>query len=268
VSHQAVRAASGAALKSIAIAIGIVLTTTALLYPVILRLVRRLANFSEALLEANFAALSMLGGAIAMRDSDTDAHNFRVSLYALRLGEAVGLPPEQMQVLLKGAFLHDVGKIGIRDDVLLKPGPLSEQEFAAMRRHVDYGTNLVQRSAWLADAAAVVGSHHEKVDGSGYPKGLHGSDIPVTARIFAIVDVFDALTSRRPYKGPLTFEESVSILEKGRDRHFDAKLLDAFLAIARGLYQGYAGREDEGIKRELEAMARPYFRAGLDTLAY
>ena len=268
ISPQAIERARAASLTAIAIAVGIVLATVLLLYPVILHLVRRLANFSDALLEANLAALSMLGAAIAIRDSDTDAHNYRVTLYALRLGEAIGLAPEQMQALLKGAFLHDVGKIGIRDDILLKPGRLTAEEFAVMRTHVDQGVELVRRSRWLADAVSVVGAHHEKVDGSGYPKGATGDEIPITARIFAIVDVFDALTSRRPYKAPMTYEASVAILEQGRGRHFDSDLLGVFLKVAPELYERYGGREDDAVKRDLEAVARRHFRAGLDTLDY
>jgi HD-GYP domain-containing protein (c-di-GMP phosphodiesterase class II) len=268
VSPHAIVRARAASMTAMAVATGIVLATALLLYPVILRLVGRLANFSDDLLEANFAALSMLGAAIAIRDSDTDTHNYRVTIYALRLGEAARLPPDQMQSLLKGSFLHDVGKIGIRDNVLLKPGRLTEEEFTVMRTHVELGVALVRRSSWLADAATIVGAHHEKVDGSGYPQGAQGTAIPIIARIFAIADVFDALTSRRPYKEPMTLEASIAILEQGRDRHFDGKLLDVFLAIAPELYGRYGGREDEAIKREVEAEARRHFRSGLDTLAY
>jgi HD-GYP domain-containing protein (c-di-GMP phosphodiesterase class II) len=268
ISDHAIAQARAALGTAMAIAIGIVLATAALLYPVILRLMGRLANFSDDLLNANVAALSMLGAAIAIRDSDTDAHNYRVTIYALHLGEAIGLPSEQMQSLLKGAFLHDVGKIGIRDSVLLKPGRLTDEEFAIMRTHVEHGVDLVRRSRWLADAAAVVGGHHEKVDGSGYPTGARGDAIPITARIFAIVDVFDALTSSRPYKEPLTLEASIAILEQGRDQHFDGRLLDVFLALAPGLHRQYGGREDDRIKREVETAARRHFRSGLDTLRY
>jgi HD-GYP domain-containing protein (c-di-GMP phosphodiesterase class II) len=238
-----------------------VVATTLLLYPVIRRLLTRLADLSEQLLDANLSTLSLLGAVIAKRDSDTDAHNYRVTLYSLHLGEAVGLSDADMQALLKGAFLHDVGKIGIRDAVLLKPDRLSAEEFGVIRTHVDHGLEMVQRSPWLADAAHVVGSHHEKVDGSGYPSGKRWDEIPITARIFAIVDVFDALTSRRPYKEPLSFDEAVELLRQGRDAHFDGALLDRFLDIAPALYQRYGGREDQGIKDELGQMARRQFRA-------
>ena len=137
-----------------------------------------------------------------------------------------------------------------------------------MRSHVEQGVELVRRSRWLADAVSVVGAHHEKVDGSGYPNRATGGEIPITARIFAIVDVFDALTSRRPYKAPMTYEASVAILQQGRGRHFDSALLDAFLKVAPALYERYGGREDDDVKRDLEAVARRHFRAGLDTLDY
>jgi HD-GYP domain-containing protein (c-di-GMP phosphodiesterase class II) len=248
--------------------VGVVLATSALLYPVILRLVRRLAEFSGNLLDANLEALRLLGAAIAKRDSDTDAHNYRVTLYSVRLAEALGLAPAEIRALLKGAFLHDVGKIGIRDEILLKPGRLSADEFTVMRTHVDHGLDVVRGSPWLADAATVVGAHHEKFDGSGYPSGARGADIPVAARVFAIADVFDALTSRRPYKEPLGYEQSVAILEQGSGNHFDPQLLDTFLGIAPELYRRYGGREDDSLKDELTETTRRYFQAGLDTLAY
>ena len=240
-------------------AIALVLLTAGLVYPVVRRLLDRLAESSARLLDANLSALALLGAAIAKRDSDTDAHNYRVTLYALHLGEAVGLPIREMQALLKGAFLHDVGKIGIRDTVLLKPARLTEAEFSVMRTHVDHGVEMVSRSPWLADAAEVVGSHHEKFDGSGYPKALRGDAIPITARIFAIVDVFDALTSRRPYKEALSFDETMTVLGQGRDTHFDGRILDAFVPIAPGLFQRYGGREDESIREEVRQLSGRYF---------
>jgi len=237
----------------------VVLLTAGLIYPVVRRLLERLAESSARLLDANLSALALLGAAIAKRDSDTDAHNYRVTLYSMVLGEAAGLSTRQMQVLLKGAFLHDVGKIGIRDTVLLKPARLTEEEFSVMRTHVQHGVEMVSRSPWLADAAEVVGSHHEKFDGSGYPRALRGNQIPITARIFAVVDVFDALTSRRPYKEALSFDDTIAVLEQGRDTHFDGRILDAFLPIAPGLFQRYGGREDEGIRDEVRRLSARYF---------
>jgi HD-GYP domain-containing protein (c-di-GMP phosphodiesterase class II) len=254
--------------QSTLIAIVIVLAVSALLYPVILRLTRRLANYSTHLLDANLETLSVLGSAIAKRDSDTDAHNYRVTLYSTRIGEALGLSASEMRVLIKGSFLHDVGKLGIPDNILLKPARLDTQEFAVMKTHVDKGADIVQRSSWLKEGTEVVGYHHEKFAGGGYPHGLRGEGIPVTARIFAVSDVFDALTSHRPYKKQLTFEETMEILEQDRGRHFDPAVLDAFGKHARELYDRYAGHEGADLKDELVAVVTRYFSAGMETLSY
>jgi HD-GYP domain-containing protein (c-di-GMP phosphodiesterase class II) len=267
-SDAAIAGARRAALGTAGYVVLIVLATSLLLYPVILTLTRRLAGFSERLLAANLETVQVLGSAIAQRDSDTDAHNYRVTLYTAHLAEAAGLDADGIRALIKGAFLHDVGKIGIRDHILHKPGKLDAGEFSIMKTHVDHGLQIMQRSEWLADAADVIGAHHEKFDGSGYPKGLRGEKIPLAARIFAIADVFDALTSRRPYKEPFSFEESMHILEKGRGTHFDPALLDLFASLARDLHARYGGREDAGLRVELNAFVQRYFTAGLDSLVY
>jgi HD-GYP domain-containing protein (c-di-GMP phosphodiesterase class II) len=237
-----------------------------MLYPVILTLINRLANFSESLLSANLETIQVLGNAIAKRDSDTDAHNYRVTLYAIHLAEAAKLDTETIRGLIKGAFLHDVGKIGIRDHILHKPGKLDDAEFDTMKTHVDQGLEIIHRSSWLEDAVGVVGSHHEKFDGSGYPQRLQGEKIPLGARIFAITDVFDALTSRRPYKEPFSFEETMQILEQGRGKHFDPGLLDLFASAAGELYGRYGGREDEQLHDELAQFVQRYFTSELNTL--
>jgi len=268
VSDETVAQVRRAALQT-ALYVGlIVLMTALLLYPVILTLMRRLARYSESLLASNLETLEVLGSAIAKRDSDTDAHNYRVTLYSLRLAEAAGLDADRVRALIKGAFLHDVGKIGIRDHILHKPARLDADEFRVMQTHVDHGLDIVSRSRWLADAEDVVGSHHEKFDGSGYPKQTTGEAIPVEARIFAIADVFDALTSRRPYKEPLSFDETMKILESGRGRHFDPRLLELFGGLARGLYDTYAGRDDARLREELRATVNRFFVGGIETLRY
>ncbi len=241
------------------IAAGIVLLTTLILYPAINRLLRRVAGLTTGLLHANLEILNVLGSAIAKRDNDTDIHNYRVTIYAIRLGQELGLYEPEMRSLIKGAFLHDVGKIGIRDSILLKPGRLTHEEFEEMKQHVRHGLDIVNRSAWLKDAAPVVGNHHEHYDGTGYLDGLAGSDIPKVARIFAIADVFDALTSKRPYKAAMGFNESMEILQKGRGRHFDPEILDGFAKIARGLYEAYANRDDRTPRDDLKRMGAPYF---------
>jgi HD-GYP domain-containing protein (c-di-GMP phosphodiesterase class II) len=257
-----------AALRSVLLVIGIVFGVTAILYPVILRLAQRLADYSTSLLDANLETLAVRGSAIAKRDADTDAHNYRVSLYAVRLAEKIGLGAEEMRGLIKGSIIHDVGKIGIPDAVLLKPGRLDEGEYRIMRTHVELGVDIVSRASWLRDSVAVVAGHHEKFGGGGYPKDIRAQEIPLAARIFAIADVFDALTSVRPYKKPLGFAETMQILEQGRGSHFDPALLDAFAAIARELYEKYAGHEGDSLRQELVTIVDKYFSAGMESLLY
>ncbi len=250
--------------RTMAIVILVVLLTAAVTYPIVRRLLGQVTDFSVRLLDANLDVLATLGSAIAKRDSDTHAHNYRVTIYAVRLAEAVGVPPPTIRSLIKGAFLHDVGKIGIPDGILLKPGKLDDAEYALMKTHVEHGRDIVSRSRWLQDAMDVVYAHHEQVEGRGYPRGLAGSDIPVTARMFAIADVFDALTSRRPYKEPWSFEKAMEILAEGRGTHFDPELLDAFGRIARPLFDRF-GSSDEVPDAELKAIVRTYFDDRMDS---
>jgi HD-GYP domain-containing protein (c-di-GMP phosphodiesterase class II) len=250
------------ALRAALLAALAVLAVTAILYPVVLRLAVRLADYSTALLDANLETLAVLGSAIAKRDSDTDAHNYRVTLYAVRLGEAAGLGEAELRALVKGAFLHDVGKIGIPDAVLLKPGKLDDREFTTMKTHVEQGVDIVARSAWLAEAIRVVGSHHEKFRGKGYPAGVADAAIPVEARIFAIADVFDALTSERPYKQPFPLEKALAILDEGRGDHFDPALVELFRGLAPDLHRRYAGKGRAELEAELGAVVTARFAPG------
>ncbi|MBQ0808319.1 MAG: HD-GYP domain-containing protein [Porticoccus sp.] len=246
-------------LRTVFYVIAIVLVTALIIYPIIRGLLAQLVRYSDELLEANLETMLALGGAIAKRDSDTDAHNYRVSIYSVRLAEEVGLSDNQIQSLIKGALLHDVGKVGIRDDILLKPGKLDEQEFDVMKTHVKHGIDITSRAKWLSDGQPVVGGHHEKFDGSGYPGGQTGEAIPILARIFAIADVFDALTSKRPYKEPFSLDKTMQILEDSRGSHFDPGLLDAFTQIAEKLYKTYSGEENDTSKEHLGAIITHYF---------
>ena len=260
VSEQQVSEVEKRQYRAIAISIGIVLLTTLLLYPTIIQLLNRVTRMSRQLLDANLETIQLLGSAIAKRDSDTDIHNYRVSIYSVRLAEKLGLTRSEMQSLIKGAFLHDVGKLGIRDNILLKPGRLDKEEFEEMKTHVQHGMDIVARSSWLQDAEEVVGHHHQKYDGSGYFGGKQGKDIPLNARIFAIADVFDALTSKRPYKEPMSFDKAMSILQEGSGSHFDPEVLQAFQQIAHTLHEMYGQGDDERARQDLETIIEEYFR--------
>ena len=241
------------------LAMFVVIMTTALLYPVIINLLKRVSSLSERLFEANLEILKVLGSAVAKRDSDTDAHNYRVTIISVKLAEGCGLPKHYIRRLIKGAFLHDVGKIGIEDEILHKPGPLTEDEFQLMKKHVAYGIDIVDKAEWIKEAVDVVGYHHEKYDGSGYDSGIEGRGLPKVARIFAIADVFDALSSRRPYKEPYSFDETMEIIRAGRGTHFDPSLVDTFESMARSLYEDYAGKEDEQLQEALKVIIEKYF---------
>jgi len=249
-------------------AIAIVLMTALGLYPVIIRLTGQLSELSTSLLIANLQTAKALGNAIAKRDSDTDAHNYRVTIYSVRLAEEIGLSTKKMQGLIKGAFLHDVGKIGTSDNILLKPGKLTESEFTEMKKHVAHGVDIIKNSSWLQDAEDVVLHHHEKYGGNGYAaigdKALTGKDIPLTARIFAIADVFDALTSRRPYKEPFDFDTSMTEMEKNVGTQFDPELFATFKTIAKPLYDRLANREDKLPKDILKEIVQLYFLQDLE----
>jgi len=262
VSPQILARAQGRLGLAALTAAAIVFVTTLLIYPMIRRLVRRLSALSIQLLDANLETLQVLGSAIAKRDSDTDAHNYRVTIYSVHLAEASHADSALVRRLIKGAFLHDVGKIGVRDDVLLKPGRLDAQEFETMKTHVTHGMDIIARSEWLQDAGEVIGDHHEKYDGAGYRHGLQGEAIPLTARIFAVADVFDALTSERPYKKPMAVEESLAILRQGAGKHFDPGLVARFATVAGALHARF-GNDYEAARRELARIIERYFQADL-----
>jgi HD-GYP domain-containing protein (c-di-GMP phosphodiesterase class II) len=232
--------------------------TTLILYPVIIALNKDIINFSVDLSKANIEMLKALGEAIAKRDHDTNIHNYRVTIYSVRLAETVGLEKERIQSLIKGAFLHDLGKIGISDNILLKPGKLTEEEFNIMKVHVHIGLEIVNNYKWLIDAEDIVQYHHERFNGSGYI-GLKEREIPINARIFTIADYFDALTSKRPYKEPYSFEKSLQILREGNKTVFDPELLNAFLEIIPSLYTEVNATETYTIENTLNSLINKYF---------
>ncbi|MBW6487192.1 MAG: HD domain-containing protein [Syntrophobacterales bacterium] len=241
----------------------IIFFTALAIYPIVLSLNRGLIKLTGDLSLANIGMLKVLGSAIAKRDSETNIHNYRVTIYAVRLAEAAGLKREYIADLIKGSFLHDVGKIAISDRILLKPGKLTEEETAIMKTHVHHGVDIVGHYGWLKDAAEVVRYHHEKFDGSGYEAGLKGHDIPINARIFALADVFDALTSRRPYKEPFSLAEAMRILAEGSGSHFDPALIASFTGIAGSLYEEINGAGDKLLENALDQLIDRYFSAGL-----
>lgn len=236
-----------------------VLAAALVLLPIFVAFNRGVMGLSRRLLDANIEILTVLGSAIAKRDSDTHAHNYRVTILAIRLAEAMDLDADAIRRLVKGAFLHDVGKIAIPDSILLKPGKLDAEEFAEMKTHVAHGLDILRSSGWLADAADVVAGHHEKFNGTGYPAGLAGEAIPAAARIFAIADVFDALTSRRPYKDPMPFAQAMAILHDGAGQHFDPVMLARFAGIAESLHARLTALGDAGVEEELRRLVSLYY---------
>lgn len=175
--------------------------------------------------------LYALMSALDARDRETEGHSLRVSRLACLMGEKVGLPNDQLKALERGALLHDLGKIGISDTILHKPGKLTEDEWKIMRTHPDIGARIVERIPFLQDCMPVVRYHHERWDGTGYPLGLKGNDIPVFARIFAVADVFDALTSKRSYRKRSTPEEAFAYLREQSNVLFDAQIVDALAEL-------------------------------------
>ncbi len=188
---------------------------------------------TKELEETRAQIIRRLGRAAEYKDDETGNHVLRMSHYARLLAQKIGLSPEVVELIFQAAPMHDVGKIGIPDAVLRKPGKLNEEEWAVMRQHPAIGAGIIGKhnSPLLQTAFDVAISHHEKWDGSGYPKGLSGENIPIAGRIVALADVFDALTSERPYKKAWTLTEAMNFIREQSGKHFDPNLAEAFLEI-------------------------------------
>lgn len=229
------------------------------LYPVVVYLSADNERKAREVLDSHISMMEALGRAIAKRDSDTGAHNYRVAWIAASIAERMAFKGSAMQALMAGSFLHDVGKIGIPDAILLKPGKLDEAEFAIMRTHVTQGEEIVTGMGWLDGASAVVAAHHEKWNGSGYPRQLAGEAIPLAARIFAVADVFDALCSKRPYKEPMGFDAAMAILDKDTGSHFDPSVMAVFRPMARATFERLANSTEADARQLLEDRVRQHF---------
>jgi putative two-component system response regulator len=194
-----------------------------------IRSLSRVKHLIDALDSAE-AAFMTLALTIEARDPHTNGHCERLARHAVRLGRTLGLTEEELDALHRGGYLHDVGKVGVPDAVLLKPGPLTADEFDLMRRHPEIGDTLCAPLQSLRSVRPIILYHHERLDGSGYPEGLRGDNVPLLAQIVGIVDVYDALTSKRPYRGALKAEDAVRhLLKEVEQGRFDRRYVDAFL---------------------------------------
>jgi putative nucleotidyltransferase with HDIG domain len=194
----------------------------------------RTAQLKSALLQIERSyedTLEALGAAIDLRDSQTAGHSQRVTLYATKIAKELGATGQEVKTIAMGAWLHDIGKLATPDAILLKPGALTQEEWHTMRQHVEIGYDLVKGIPFLAHAAEIILTHHERWDGSGYPRGLKGAEIPFGARIFAVADTVDAMTSDRPYRAALAFEEAQEEIRHGSGIRYDFHVARAFLGV-------------------------------------
>ena len=197
---------------------------------------RRTQSLTKAFEKIKIASLDTvyrLSRAAEYKDEDTGAHVQRMSHYSSAIARGMGLDNEFVEQILWAAPMHDIGKIGIPDRVLQKPAKLDDEEWVIMRSHTTIGAEILKDASadFIILAADIAISHHEKWNGSGYPKAVKGSDIPLGGRIVALADVFDALTSERPYKKPFPLEKALAIIKEGHGSHFDPQVVDAFFAI-------------------------------------
>ncbi|MFE1627324.1 HD-GYP domain-containing protein [Brevibacillus reuszeri] len=197
------------------------------------RLEQRVQERTLELEKAKNEILQLLARTSEFRDDDTGQHTVRVAQMAEEIAAALGLSPQEVRLIKQATPLHDIGKIGIPDEILLKPGRFTPEEFQRMKEHTTIGASILEGSQFsiLQLAQTIAMTHHEKWDGTGYPNGLNGEDIPLAGRIVALADFYDALTNERPYKRAWTRQEALAEIKKQRGAHFDPQVVDAFLQI-------------------------------------
>ncbi len=191
------------------------------------------------LLETRLEIIHKLGLAAEYRDNETGTHIVRMSYYCQMIASAYGLSSSESELILNTAPMHDIGKIGIPDKTLLKQGPLDAEEWKVMQSHCEIGAQIIghHKSELMQSARIIALTHHEKWNGTGYPQRLAGLDIPLYGRIVAVVDVFDALISKRPYKEPWPVEKAVNLIKSEREKHFDSSVVDSFLEVIPDILQ-------------------------------
>ncbi|MGO9211897.1 MAG: HD domain-containing phosphohydrolase [Terriglobales bacterium] len=204
------------------------------------RLRRALADREQAnadLKRSHDMMLEALGDALDLKDAETEGHSKRVTAFTIAIARAMRLPDEDVEAIAHGAFLHDIGKMAIPDSVLRKPGPLTPDEVLIMREHCLRGYQMVCKIPFLADAAEIVYAHQERWDGTGYPRGLKGEEIPLGARIFSIADTLDAITSDRPYRAAQSYQAARDEIELWSGRQFDPVIVRVFLAMPQSIWE-------------------------------
>ena len=187
---------------------------------------KALASVLESEVQIRTTSLLVgLNAALDLRDTETQSHSRRVALYARRLATQCGLPDHDILMIERGSLLHDIGKIGVSDTILLKPGKLTPEEWVEMQKHAEHGYKILEGIAFLGDARELVRQHHERWDGRGYPRGLKADEICVGARIFAVIDAYDAITSDRPYRKGQSHDVALEEIRKSAGTQFDASLV-------------------------------------------
>ncbi|HEU5339813.1 HD domain-containing phosphohydrolase [Edaphobacter sp.] len=192
----------------------------------------RLRSTMQDLERSYDVTLEAMGDALDLRDQETEGHSKRVTAYTIALARAMGLDADELRTIARGAFLHDIGKISTPDSILLKPGRLDPDETAIMRLHCERGYEMVRKIPFLSDAAEIVYAHQERFDGTGYPRGLSGEKIPLGARIFAIADTLDAMTSDRPYRKGASIEAATAEIVRCSGTQFDPEIVKVFLSLS------------------------------------
>jgi putative nucleotidyltransferase with HDIG domain len=212
----------------------------------------RLRSTMQDLERSYDITLEAMGDALDLRDEETEGHSKRVTAYTIALARAMGLDADELRVIARGAFLHDIGKIATPDRILLKPGRLNADEMCTMREHCERGYEMVRKIPFLREAAEIVYTHQECFDGSGYPRGLRGSEIPLGARIFAIADTLDAMTSDRPYRKGTTFAEASKEVARCSGRQFDPEIVEVFLRMP---LESWSDLRAETLKKSAAALS-------------
>jgi len=191
-----------------------------------------------------------LGDALDLKDAETEGHSRRVTAFTIAIARAMGVPREQILVIARGAFLHDIGKMAIPDNILRKPGKLDDNERTIMREHCYHGYQMLKKIPFLTEACDIVYSHQEHFDGSGYPRGLKAAEIPLGSRIFSVADTLDAIISDRPYRPARTLAEARKEIQAWTGRQFDPEVVQVFLKMPDDIF--------EDLRREINAQSYPF----------